>query len=87
MRAGVRVTVSRRLLYDHTVPNRPNGTEMKKTRRQSIGASTPPTIRPMNDPAIAATWLMPRASPRRLDGNASVRMAVEFANSMAAPTP
>ena len=41
----------------------------------------------MNDPAMAATWLIPRANPRRLAGNASVRIAVAFANSMAAPTP
>ena len=38
----------------------------------------------MNEPAIAATWLMPRAMPRRSAGNASVRIAVEFANSIAA---
>ena len=41
----------------------------------------------MNPPAIAATWLIPSANPRRSAGNASVRIAVEFANSIAAPTP
>ena len=41
----------------------------------------------MNDPPSAATWLMPSAMPRWVDGNASVRIAVELANSMAPPTP
>ena len=39
----------------------------------------------MNEPAIAATWLMPSAMPRWLAGNASVRIAVELANSIAPP--
>ena len=36
---------------------------------------------------MAATWLMPSAMPRRLAGKASVRIAVELANSIAAPMP
>jgi hypothetical protein len=40
----------------------------------------------MNDPAIAATWLSPSASPRSWDGNASVRIALELAISIAPPT-
>ncbi len=40
----------------------------------------------MNEPAMAATWLMPSAMPRWRAGNASVRIAVEFAKIMAPPT-
>ena len=40
--------------------------------------------RPRNEPAIAATLLTPSAMPRWLSGNASVRIAVEFAISIAA---
>ncbi len=39
----------------------------------------------MNCPETAAIWLMPRAMPRLLAGNASVRIAAEFAISMAPP--
>ena len=74
-------------LIDQMVPMMPNGTETKNTARQSISASTPPRMRPMKLPAIAATWLRPRAKPRLLAGNASVRIAVELANSIAPPTP
>ena len=41
----------------------------------------------MNDPAMAATWFRPRASPRSFAGKASVRMALELAISIAPPTP
>ena len=41
----------------------------------------------MNEPAIAATMLTPSAVPRWLAGNASVRIAVELAKSIAPPTP
>ena len=41
----------------------------------------------MNDPAIAATSLMPRASPRWSLGKASVRIAAELAKMKAPPTP
>ena len=40
----------------------------------------------MNWPEMPATWLIPIAMPRWLDGNASVRIAGEFAISMAPPT-
>ncbi len=40
----------------------------------------------MNWPEMPATWLMPMAMPRWLNGNASVRMAGELAISMAPPT-
>ena len=40
----------------------------------------------MKDPAIAATWLSPSASPRSRAGNASVRIALELAISIAPPT-
>ncbi len=56
----------------------PKGTETRKISRQSIGASSPPTTRPRNDPLIPATLLMPRASPRWFSGKASVKMAAEF---------
>jgi len=41
----------------------------------------------MNDPAIAAIMLVPRARPRWLGGKASVKIAVELAMMNAAPTP
>ena len=41
----------------------------------------------MNEPAIAATMLIPSASPRSSAGNASVRIAEEFAIRNAAPIP
>ena len=46
----------------------------------------PPATRPMNWPAMAATWLVPRANPRWSAGNASVRIAAELAMSMDPPT-
>jgi hypothetical protein len=42
---------------------------------------------PMNDPAVAATELIPSAMPRWVAGKASVRVAEEFANIIAPPTP
>ena len=41
----------------------------------------------MNEPAMAATLLIPRAKPRWFSGKASVRMALELANRKAPPTP
>ena len=41
----------------------------------------------MNEPAMAATLLMPSPSPRWSAGKASVTMAEELAKSMAPPTP
>jgi len=69
------------------VPSTPTGTDTRNTQCQSIGASTPPTSRPRNEPAIAATPLMPSASPRWLAGNASVRIAAELAIRNAPPMP
>ena len=69
------------------MPMRPNGTLTQNTARQCHSESTPPRIRPMNEPAMAATMLTPSAVPRWLAANASVRIAVELANSMAPPTP
>ena len=68
------------------VPRTPTGTETRNTQRQWTTASAPPSSRPMNVPAIAATWLMPIAKPRRSGGKASVMMAVELANSIEPPT-
>ena len=44
-------------------------------------------IRPRNEPAIAATWLSPRASPRCSTGKASVMIAFALAMSIAPPMP
>ena len=85
--ARLRTPISLSLRCDHTVPTRPNGTETRNTSRQSMGASSPPTRRPMNWPLIPTTLLRPSASPRWFAGNASVRIAAEFAIRNAAPTP
>jgi hypothetical protein len=69
------------------VPNSPHGTETRNTSRQLIGASTPPTIRPMNEPLMPAMLLMPRASPRCRGGKASVRIAPELPTRNAPPMP
>ena len=79
------VAISRRLLYAQTVPNSPIGTFTQNTRRQSIAASRPPSSSPTNCPEIPAIWLMPSAMPRLLAGNASVKIAAEFAISIAPP--
>ena len=47
----------------------------------------PPRINPRNEPAIAATPLIPSARPRWSSGNASVMIALELANSIAPPIP
>ena len=69
------------------MPRMPTGTLTQKIARQCHWARTPPMMSPRNDPAMAATWLMPSAMPRWSDGKASVRIAVELANSIAPPTP
>ena len=42
---------------------------------------------PRKDPAIPATWFRPSARPRCSTGKVSVMMALEFAMSIAPPTP
>ena len=69
------------------MPKTPNGTETRNTRCQLSGPSRPPITRPRNEPAIAATPLIPSAVPRWSAGNASVRIAVELAMMNAPPTP
>ncbi len=69
------------------MPITPMGTEIRKMRRQLIGASNPPMTRPMNEPVMPAMLLIPSAMPRWCSGKASVRIAATFAESMAAPTP
>lgn len=69
------------------VPNKPIGTLTRNTMRQSKTASTPPRVRPIIEPRIAAIWLISNAIPRWCDGKASVRIAVLFANRKLAPTP
>ena len=73
--------------YDQIVPAMPIGTLTRKTARQSHSDSSPPATSPMNEPASAATWLIPSAMPRSCAPNASVRIAVELAISIAPPTP
>ena len=60
---------------------------MRKMRRHETGASTPPSTSPIVEPAVAATMLNPIAMPRFSAGKASVRIAAEFANSIAPPKP
>ena len=67
------------------MPNTPTGKLIQNTARQSQAASRPPATRPMNMPASAAIWLVPRAKPRRSGGKASVRIAAELAISIAPP--
>jgi len=86
IRPYCRLLVSRRLRYAQIVPNTPMGTFTQNTARQSHAASRPPATRPTNIPAIPAIWLMPRAMPRWLAGNASVRIAAELAISIDPPT-
>ena len=57
---------------------------MRKTSRQSIGASRPPSTRPMNIPLTPTMLLMPSAIPRWLAGNASVMIAAALASRQAA---
>ena len=87
IRAVFLVPTSRSLRYAHTVPNTPIGTLIQNTARQSTSASSPPTTRPMNAPAMPAITLTPIAKPRCAAGNASVRIAAEFAVSSAPPMP
>ena len=82
-----RTTTSRSDRYAQSVPTTPSGTLTRNTDRQSHCESNPPATRPMNEPASAATWLMPSAIPRSDGENASVRIAVELAISIAPPTP
>ena len=67
------------------MPNSPIGTFTQNTRRQFHAASRPPSSSPTNCPEIPAIWLTPSAMPRLLAGNASVRIAAEFAISIAPP--
>ena len=68
------------------MPKTPTGTLTQNTARQSMAARMPPATRPMNWPARAETWLIPRANPLCSVGNASVRMAAELAISIDPPT-
>ncbi len=63
----------------------PIGTFTQKTERQSHSASTPPSTRPMNEPAMPATMLTPSAMPRCAAGNTSVMIAAELAISIEPP--
>src|SRR6185437_9799089 len=82
-----RTTTSCSDRYAHTVPRIPGGTLTRNTDRQCHSDSSPPATSPMNEPASAATWLMPSAIPRSDAENASVRIAVELAISIAPPMP
>jgi hypothetical protein len=69
------------------VPSTPAGTDTRNTSRHEIGPRIPPSTRPMNAPAIAATALIPSASPRSSCGKASVMIAEELPIRSAPPTP
>ena len=84
---GLRTPSSRSERYDQIVAKSPIGTEMTKTSRHSTGARRPPSTSPKNEPTTIETLLMPSASPRSSCGKASVRIALEFAKTIAAPTP
>ncbi len=86
-RARLGVLRSSSFRYAQTVPNSPTGTEIRKTSRQSIGASRPPSTRPTNRPLTPTMLLMPSAMPRWLAGKASVMIAAALASRNAAPTP
>ena len=68
-------------------PRGRTGRRRGRSSRQEIGARTPPRTRPMNMPLIPTTLLIPSARPRWFAGNASVRIATEFAIRKAAPIP
>ena len=87
IRARFGVEISWSLRYAQTVPNSPTGTEIRNTRRQSIGARMPPSTSPTNMPLTPTMLLIPSAIPRWLAGNASVMIAAEFARRHAAPMP
>ena len=63
--------------YAQMVPNAPTGAETRKIRCQLIGASTPPSMSPMNDPAMAAitqaAMANPKATPRPSWNGAVIR--------------
>src|SRR5436305_11423857 len=80
--AGLRSDRSRSLAKPHTVPRIPTGTDTRNTARHATGARTPPRTRPIDEPATAATPLIPRARPRWLAGKASVMSPLELADSI-----
>ena len=69
------------------LPSTPTGTEIRNTRRQSIGASSPPSTSPTNRPLTATMLLIPKAIPRWWEGKASVMIAAAFASRQAPPIP
>ena len=85
--AGRGSLLSSSFRYAQTVPNTPTGTEIRKTRRQSIGARIPPRTSPTNIPLTPTMLLMPSAMPRWLAGKASVMMAAALASRQAPPMP
>ena len=86
---GARFGVERSssFMYAQTVPNRPTGTLIRKTSRQSIGARMPPSTSPTNIPLTPTMLLIPSAIPRWWTGNASVMIAAALASRHAPPTP
>lgn len=85
--ARLRIPRSWSSVSDQIVPNNPNGTDTKYTRRQLIAARPPPSTGPMNRPAMLDTLLIPSANPRWVAGNASVMMAPDLAAVDASPMP
>ena len=84
---SMRTPLSFSLRYAQIVPSIPKGTDTRKTRRHSMGASSPPRISPRKDPVTRAIPLIPMAFPRSFSGKASVMMALELAKRNAPPTP
>ena len=69
------------------MPIRPTGTDTRKMSRHEIGARTPPSTRPIVEPATNAMFMMPRAVPRWPGGKVSVTIALVLPSSIAPPRP
>ena len=80
-------TGSRSRQIPHNAPKMPMGTLNRKTQRQDISVSSPPTIGPIRKPAAPAIWFTPSPRPICPFLNASVTITVLFVTSSAAPTP
>ena len=70
--------------YAQSVPATPKGTETRNTSRQSTGAEQAPDDEPEKRPRDRGDVVDPEGEPALIGGKASVRMAAEFAMSIAA---
>ncbi len=80
-------TGSRSRQMPQIVPKMPIGTLIRKTQRQEMVVSNPPTTGPSRKPAAPATWLTPSPRPTRPRRKASVTIAVLLVTSSAPPMP